>query len=141
MSSTGLRATDRLAGGCYCGRVRYEAAGEPFNESSCHCSICRRTTGAPFVAWFSVPRSQFRVIKGSPASFRSTPKALRSFCAACGTQLTFEHDDFAHEVDVTTCSLDDPNALPPKDHIWTASRLRWVHLADGLPEFRGERER
>jgi hypothetical protein len=24
----------------------------PFNETNCHCSICRRTTGAPFVAWF-----------------------------------------------------------------------------------------
>jgi len=37
-----------LKGGCYCGAVRYEAAGTPFNETSCHCTICRRTTGAPF---------------------------------------------------------------------------------------------
>jgi hypothetical protein len=129
-----------LEGGCYCGRVRYEAAGKPFNESSCHCSICRRTTGAPFVAWFSVPRSQFKVTKGRPARFRSTAKAVRGFCADCGTQLTFEHDDSPEEIDVTTCSLDDANALPPKDHIWTSSRLRWVHLADGLPEFRERRQ-
>lgn len=129
-----------LKGGCYCGRIRYEAAGEPFNESNCHCSICRRTTGAPFVAWFSVPRSQFRLTKGSPARFRSTVKALRSFCAHCGTQITFEHDDFAREIDVTTCSLDDPNAVPPGDHIWTSSRLRWVRTADGLPEFEESRQ-
>ena len=34
-----------LKGGCYCGRVRYEPAGEPLNESKCH-SIFRRITGA-----------------------------------------------------------------------------------------------
>jgi hypothetical protein len=130
-----------LKGGCYCGRVRYEAAGEPFNESNCHCSICRRTTGAPFIAWFSLPRSQFRLTKGNPTRFRSTAKGVRSFCADCGTQITFEHDGFAQEIDVTTCSLDDPNAVAPRDHIWTSSRLGWVRLADGLPEFREMRAR
>ena len=130
-----------LKGGCYCGRVRYEAAGEPFNATSCHCSICRRTTGAPFVAWFSVPRSQFKVTKGSPTRFRSTTKGVRSFCRDCGTQITFEHDDFAQEIDVTTCSLDDANAVPPKDHTRTSTRLGWVRLADALPEFPESRER
>ena len=35
-----------LQGGCFCGRVRYEVTGIPFDETICHCSICRRTTGA-----------------------------------------------------------------------------------------------
>ena len=42
-----------LTGGCFCGAIRYEARGTPFHESNCHCSICRRTTGAPFVTWFA----------------------------------------------------------------------------------------
>jgi hypothetical protein len=48
--------------------------------------------------------------------------------------LTFKHEDFSDEIDVTTCSLDDPDTLPPKDHTRTSSRLRWIELADGLPE-------
>ena len=127
-----------LTGGCFCGRVRYEAEGAPFNESSCHCSICRRTTGAPFVTWFSVPRAQFR-LTGEPTRFRSSGKATRSFCAQCGTQISFELDG-AEEIDVTTCSLDDPNDVPPIDHIHTSSRLEWVKLADGLPQFRESRK-
>jgi hypothetical protein len=55
-----------LKGGCFCGWIRYEAAGTPFHETSCHCSICRRTTGAPFVTWFSVPRPGFRLVRGEP---------------------------------------------------------------------------
>ena len=125
-----------LKGGCFCGGIRYEAGGMPFHKTNCHCSICRRTSAAPFVTWFSVPWAEFTFVEGAPARFRSTPKGLRSFCPRCGTPLTFEHDDFADEIDVTTCSLDDPEGLPPEDHTRTSSRLRWVKLADGLPEHR-----
>jgi hypothetical protein len=124
-----------LKGGCYCGAVRYEAAGKPFNETNCHCSICRRTTGAPFVAWFSVPSAAFRFITGTPTRFQSTPQGSRTFCPRCGTQLTFESRDAPGEIDVNTVSLDDPDAVPPRDHTRTSSRLSWVKLADGLPEY------
>jgi hypothetical protein len=128
-----------LKGGCYCGAVRYEAAGTPYNETTCHCSICRRTAGAPYVAWFSIRRGGFRIVRGTPLAFRSTPAALRQFCGGCGTQLTFESSETPDDVDVTTASLDDPNAVPPKDHTRTSSRLSWIRLADGLPEHREAR--
>lgn len=127
-----------LKGGCYCGAIRYEARGA-YNETNCHCSICRRTTGAPFVAWFSVRRSDFRIVAGTPVRFGSTPKGTRAFCARCGTQLAFESTDAPGEIDVTTASLDDPDAVPPKDHTRTSSRLSWIRLADALPEYRESR--
>ena len=128
-----------LKGGCYCGAVRYAAAGAPFNETSCHCTICRRTTGAPFVAWFSVRREDFRFVAGSPTRFDSTAKACRSFCGRCGTQLIFESADTPDEIDISTASLDEPDAVPPLDHIWTRSKLSWIRLADRLPEYRESR--
>lgn len=127
-----------LTGGCFCGRVRYEAHGAPYNKTICHCSMCRRTTGAPFVAWFSVPRSGFR-LNGVARRFRSSGKATRSFCPECGTQISFELDSAADEIDVTTSSLDEPHRVPPADHTYTESRLAWVKLADGLQEFRQSR--
>ena len=129
-----------LKGGCFCGQIRYEAAGSTFSETNCHCSICRRTTGAPFVTWFSVARSHFRLVGGEPVRFRSSAKARRSFCPRCGTQLTFEHEDFLDEIDVTTCSLDDPDVLPPRDDIHTSSKLSWIHLTDGLPRHHESRQ-
>jgi hypothetical protein len=128
-----------LTGGCFCGRVRYEARGPAFNRTYCHCSICRRTSGAPFVAWFSVARSQLR-FAGEPARFRSSEKATRSFCPECGTQLAFELDGARDEIDLTTCSLDDPNRMAPTDHTRVSSKLEWVKLGDGLPQFRESRE-
>jgi hypothetical protein len=124
-----------LKGGCFCGRIRYETTAAPFHETNCHCSICRRTSGAPFVTWFSVPRSEFRLVSGEPARFESTAAATRSFCPHCGTALTFEHGDFPDEIDVTTCSLDRPELVPPKDHTWTSSKVTWLELPNELPEY------
>ena len=45
-------------GGCFCGLVRYETTGAPAHETICHCAICRGTTGAASVAWFSIPRTR-----------------------------------------------------------------------------------
>ena len=123
-----------LTGGCYCGQVRYETGAEPYHETICHCADCRRIVGAPSVAWFTVPRTSLRWTGRPPASVRSSPKAVRQFCGTCGTSLSYEGDATPDEIDVTTASLDDPNAVPPKDHTHTASKLSWDIICDGLPE-------
>lgn len=129
----------KLSGGCLCGDVRYEASGTPTHETICHCTICRRTTGAPMVAWFSVRPADFGWSRAAPAEFRSSQVATRTFCARCGTQLTFLHDDFPDEVAITTASLDDPAQVPPRAHIFVTTKLHWLHPGDGLPEFPEER--
>ena len=124
-----------IEGGCFCGAVRYRIDGAPFDETSCHCSICRRTTGAPFVAWFTISEKEFSLTSGVPTRFASSDHGMRSFCPRCGTQLTFQSSRFPGQLDVTTCSLDDPERVPPRDHTRTSSRLSWIQLADGLPGF------
>lgn len=126
-------------GGCYCGAVRYEVAGQALNGTICHCADCRRVSGAPCVAWFSVAASRFRVTLGGALEFRSSPSVTRSFCPQCGTPLTYRRDDEADSIDITTCSLDQPELAAPADHTFTHSRLSWLKLADGLPRFRRSR--
>ena len=87
------------------------------------------------VAWFTVPRAEFRLVIGAPAPFASSDRATRTFCPRCGTPVTFEIDEYPDEIDVTTASLDDPEAMPPRDHTRTKTQLRWVRLADGLPTY------
>jgi hypothetical protein len=128
-----------IEGGCFCGLVRYRADAAPYQETNCHCSICRRTSGAPYVAWFSVPAAAFRFTAGEPTSLRSSEHGTRRFCPRCGTPLTFQSSRSPGEIDVTTCSLDAPQRVPPKDHTHTASKLVWVELGDRLPAFAGPR--
>lgn len=123
------------AGGCACGAVRYEAGGEPSNETICHCTLCRRTSGAPLVAWATFPSGGLRVTQGTPATFRSSARAVRSFCARCGTQLFFRSDAAPGEVDVTIASLDEPDRVRPRDHTFVRSRLSWIGLDDGTSRY------
>jgi hypothetical protein len=115
-------------GGCHCGRIRYRIVGAPYHQTLCHCAICRRTSGAPAVAWFSVSTGAFEFLHGTVKHYRSSNAATRSFCGDCGTQLSFQSDGTS-EVDVTTCSLDRPDDLPPQDQTFTRSRLAWMHDA------------
>lgn len=122
-----------LTGGCFCGALRYEAQGVPFHETICHCADCRRSAGAASVAWFSVARDALRFVAGAPSRFRSSPGVERSFCGRCGTGLTYASDRYPEEIDVALCSLDDPSALTPLDHVWTMQRPAWEALCDGRP--------
>lgn len=124
-----------LTGGCFCGALRYEVDGAVYDRTICHCTMCRRITGAPCVAWFSVAHAGFRYTQGVPARFHSSPGVTRCFCPRCGTHLTFEDQRSAAEIDVTTASLDEPEALPPLDHTYAENQLSWLKLADGLPRF------
>ena len=124
-----------LQGGCMCGAVRYEASGEPFNVTLCHCVDCRRASGAPALAWFSVRRDELRWTRGNPARNASSPGVERTFCNHCGTQLAWQGAASPDEIGVTIGSLDDPNAIAPADHMFASQQVRWLCLADSLPRY------
>ena len=127
-------------GGCLCGAVRYRVRGSPTNSMICHCRSCRRAAGAPVVAWVTFARSRFETVRGDFAGFRSSDPVRRTFCAACGTPLTYEHRDQPDFVDVTTCTLDDPDRFPPTHHSWLSHDVAWVQFGDGLPTFQEWRQ-
>jgi hypothetical protein len=121
-------------GGCFCGEIRYRAEGAPLRVMHCHCTICRRVSGAPVVTWITFAVDRFRWTKGSPARLKSTPPASRWFCPACGTHMAFEIDG-AKELDITVGSLDRPAEVEPGYHIFADTRLPWLRLEDRLPAY------
>jgi len=128
-----------LLGGCHCGALRYEVRGEAFEPVICHCTDCRRVSGAPALAWFSVRTPDFRYVRGAPARYDSSVRAVREFCGACGAQITFaEHDLAARQIDVATASLDDPEAAAPVANIFVGSRIAWMSGISTLPDMAGD---
>jgi hypothetical protein len=99
----------------------------------CHCSMCRRSAGAPAVAWAMFGMDQLTFISGELSSYTSSPGAERSFCSRCGTQLTFRADFLPGLVDVTVGSLDEPESLEPQMHIWDTRRIAWLETRDSWP--------
>ena len=128
-------ATRILEGGCLCGAIRYRVTGEPSNSMVCHCGSCRKAAAAPVVAWVTFPATRVEFTRGQPTEFRSSDPVRRTFCPSCGTPLTYRHSDSPSTIDVTTCSLDDPQAFPPTHHSWLSDDIAWVKFGDGLPTF------
>jgi len=122
-------------GGCLCGAVRYRMEGEPIVSVTCQCRSCRRASGAALVPWLHLDSECLSFTAGQPVAFESSPSVTRTFCGRCGTPLTYRRTDYGNAIDVTTCSLDDPDAFPPVLHVWASHALGWLKLADDLPRF------
>ncbi len=77
--------------------------------------------------------------QGEPIEFRSSPHVVRTFCGRCGSLLTYRNEQDPGTIDVMTCSLDDPNALPPRFSVWVSQKLAWDRPADNLPAYNENR--
>ena len=122
-------------GGCHCGAVKYEMTAEVAHHALCHCTDCRKASGAPATAWAMAAADQV-TITGEPLTYASSEHGRRLFCGACGTGLFYVNEvALPGLVDVQIATLDDPDALPVQLHVQVAERIGWMtHLGD-LPAF------
>ncbi|URW75473.1 GFA family protein [Sphingomonas donggukensis] len=122
-------------GQCHCGAIRYEMPADVAYHALCHCTDCRRATGAPVVAWALVPRDAV-TITGTPSVYASSTTAQRHFCGACGTSLFYTNETiFPGMIDVQTATLDDPDAIPLGIQVQTAEEIGWMKTAHAVPRF------
>ena len=91
------------------------------------------------LAWASFPVATFSYGAGEPAIYQSSSHGHREYCRDCGTQIAYRDSANAVTVDVNVGSLDDPGRVPPRCHIWYASRIPWFETADDLPRFNGSK--
>ena len=128
------------SGSCFCGRVRFEASMPSLFCAHCHCSMCRRTHGAGFVTWFSIPKTQLRIATGESGliRFQSSDHGTRSFCGCCGSPLFFESTLDPERVDISLANMDGPIDREPQVHVYFDGRPEWVTVEDSLPRLGGE---
>jgi hypothetical protein len=118
-------------GGCLCGAIRYRATSAPTALVLCHCSSCRGASGAPALAWAIFRAADFAFVSGKPATFESSPGVHRGFCARCGTTLTYASANSPDVADVTTATLDHPDAFAPTKEIWLEEKIAWSAVDHG----------
>ncbi|MFL6598101.1 MAG: GFA family protein [Chthoniobacterales bacterium] len=124
-----------INGGCVCGGTRYVLRSPPSALADCHCVDCRRSAGAPYVQWGSVPRQDLIVTKGEPRKIAYANR-IRSFAACCGTHLFFEDSTDSDTIDFTIASLDDPTLFAPQKTIFLEDKLPWIVINESIPSFR-----
>jgi hypothetical protein len=131
VSASNERATE-WTGGCQCGAVRYHLLAPPEHASICHCRMCQRASGQPFMAFARVKNEHLRWTRGSPSIFASSNIVERGFCSGCGTPLTYRRVE-GDTISVTIGSLDDPEAARPVVQFGIEGKLAWTGALDALP--------
>ena len=130
-----------MTGGCLCGAVRYESAGEPVFSLLCHCRDCQRSTGSAYNAALRAPAAGFRVTRGEPKLYVKTADSgnsvTRAFCGDCGSPLYVQVSTRPDIVGLRVGTLDDPSRFRPEAHIFTKSAQPWDHLDPALPKYPG----
>ncbi len=132
---------DRIRqGSCTCGAVRYRIIGEPMMVHNCHCRLCQLQTGSTSVVNAFWESDRIDLLEGTlseheTAGGSGNPHTICR-CASCGTALWSYYGRLGRLMaGVRVGTLDDPDSVTPDVVIFTADKMPWVALPDGIPHF------
>ena len=127
-----------LKGSCLCGQVKIEVPDRFEYIGSCHCSECRKFSGAANATAGGIDGALLNMISGgeSLSIYRKSENTELAFCRHCGSSL------FSRKRDSGLCNLrlgilDDAPTQQPTFHIFVASKAPWEDICDDLPRFDG----
>jgi hypothetical protein len=104
----------------------------------CHCSRCRKHSGAFGGTQARVSREGFRLLAGEELIrvFRPDGGRVKAFCSVCGSSLFGAEWPEGDEVAIRLGSLDNDPGIRPQFHTFVASRAPWDEIPDdGLPRY------
>ncbi len=103
----------KVAGGCHCGAVRFEALSDPRPEMlDCNCSIC---SASGYLHLF-IPHERFTLLSGSDhlTSYRfGSGQAEHLFCRTCGIKSFYQPKSHPSDWSVHLNCLDDASLIDP----------------------------
>ena len=104
-----------------------------------HSPASRRAHGAAYATYVGSYRSRFRITQGAEEITRFTDPdagAVRSFCARCGTPLTYERPRGADDGQHRRALFDSRTGREPRYHIAIEEFREWAYT--GAPLRRAE---
>jgi hypothetical protein len=135
----GVMATEEtlLRGSCLCGMVAYEVSNSFEYSFYCHCSNCRRATGAAAKPFAGIKSDRLAIVSGGDHVMRYGGGTNHdAHCERCGSLLysMVRNGAYFH---VTLGTLIDSPSIRPTAHIFVGSKATWDNICDGLPQFDG----
>lgn len=124
-----------ITGRCYCGATIIAATQAPHTVAYCHCTDCRRVTGAPVAAFAAFDEAALTFTPDEGRRVSASPEVTRTFCSVCGSPLTGRYDYLPGKVFIAVGVLDQANCLAPQLHAHESQRLTWLHIDDELERF------
>ena len=125
-------------GGCACGAIRFEIAGEPVFSNHCQCRDCQHMSGTGHGSYLTFKREGVKHsgeatlwdMKGDSGNVKT-----RAFCPACGSPVYMTFAAMPEIFTVHAASLDEPGRFKPQVVTYGARGHAWDKLDPALPKF------
>jgi hypothetical protein len=123
---------------CLCGVVRVEIDFPAFWAWHDHSAATRHAHGAAYATYVGVYRSRFRVTAGEEHITRFAHAAtIRSFCAICGTPLTYERGHSPSMLNIPRALFATRTGREPRYHIAIDQSPEWAFRDEKLVPLKG----
>jgi len=128
------------SGHCLCGAVRLEIDVPARWAWHDHSPASRRAHGAAYATYVGSYCSRFRITQGAEAITSFVDEAsgtVRSFCARCGTPLTYERPRAPTMVNIPRALFDTRTGREPRYHIAIDELRDWAYTGAPLAPLKG----
>jgi len=125
-----------IKGSCICGGIEFEIEKVRL-LTHCHCSICRKATGAQFATYAHVRPDRFKLLSGEELinpGYEWQPGHSRGFCSRCGSPAP-KLIELYNAWSVPAGLLEGDPIVRPSMHVFTSSKMSWVELNDDLTKY------
>lgn len=125
-------------GSCLCGAVRFEVTEDFEAVGYCHCTSCKKISGAGGTVSGIVRSEAVRIVAGEELLQRYQPDegSAKTFCSVCGSNLFGGGWPESQRASVRIAALDSPFDRRPERHTFVRSVAPWEVLPeDGAPRY------
>ena len=131
-------------GKCLCGDVTLKVTGEPVVQGNCHCTDCKKNTGAAFATILFFKDEQVSFLSGETSSFQYTAdsgnKKTKEFCMKCGSLVYGINTGRPGIKSIYIGVLDDGSFASPQFNVYTSRILPFVTIDESLDNFEKGRQ-
>jgi len=130
-----MASGEKRKGRCLCGAVTFSVDSEKRDVGACHCSMCRRWAGGPFMVVDAGDAVTFEG-EDSISVYKSSEWGERGFCSKCGTNLFWRMADRSHYV-VSAGALEESDGLVLTHEIFVDEKPSFYDFANDTERMTG----
>ncbi len=123
-------------GSCLCGAVTVTARNMSHDVGACHCNMCRKWTGGPFLAVDCGLNVDFGG-ETNISIFKSSAWAERGFCSKCGTNLYYKLTESGQYI-MSTGIFDQETGLNFDHQVFIEEKPAYYQFANETKNMTGE---
>jgi hypothetical protein len=133
-------APSQAKGRCVCGAIVIEIDVPAVWAWHDHSQASRQAQGCAYATYVGSWKSRFRILKGAKTLTRfEDPEAgtVRSFCARCGTPVTYERPRSPKMVNIPRALFFERTGRDTRYHMFMQERADWTWSGEPLSPLKG----